>query len=109
MSTFTWYEHVRRLSLKKSLGNDKKESSFMFNMAAGAKSIFCVFSCQRVAKNMLNIKLFKAAVPRIQLGSISSKFYEQLLQAQIPKVQKRKLRVVSLFCTFGICACNSCL
>jgi hypothetical protein len=40
--------------------------------------------------------------------SILSKFYEQLLHAQIPKVQK-DCQVVSLFCALEICATKSCL
>jgi len=40
--------------------------------------------------------------PLTHLGSISSTFYEQLLRAQISKVQKDS-QVASPFCPLGIC------
>ena len=42
------------------------------------------------------------------LGSISPTFYEQLLSAQIPKVQITQSNQVA-FCTFQICKRESCL
>jgi len=43
----------------------------------------------------------------LDLGSISSMFYEQLLCKQIQKFQK-DWQLDCLFCAFGICACKSC-
>jgi len=56
------------------------------------------------------IKLINNNINGIELVvqvSISPTFYVQLLYMQIPKVQKDS-KVVSIFCSFGICVCKSC-